>query len=97
MTLALKSQPTGFDDEEIRMTLTDALRREAEQARLRRDHYADLCRAFERAHGWSSDEFLIRFERGDIGDDAYTFDWYAAKRGLDLWDRRFRILSGVVM
>lgn len=21
--------------------------------------------------------------------------WYAAKRGLDLWDRRFRILSGV--
>lgn len=31
------------------------------------------------------------------GDDLECFDWYAAKRGLDLWDRRARILSGVAV
>ena len=97
MTIALRSQPIGFADEEIRVTLADALRREAEMACLRRDHYAGLCKTFELAHHLSSDEFLIRFERGDLGDESFAFDWYAAKRGLDLWDRRFHILNGIVM
>ena len=38
---------------------------------------------------------MQRFEAGQLGDEAQYFDWYAAKRGLDIWDRRFRILSGV--
>ena len=97
MTIALRLQPVGFAEEEIRTTLADALQREAEQARLRRDHYAGVCRKFEQTHHLNSDEFMVRFERGDLGDDAFAFDWYAAKRGLDLWDRRFRILSGVAM
>jgi len=35
---------------------------------------------------------MQRFEAGELGDDADYFDWFAAKRGLDLWDRRCRIL-----
>ena len=31
----------------------------------------------------SSDEFMQRFEAGELGDDAVYFNWYAAKRGLD--------------
>jgi len=38
---------------------------------------------------------MRQFESGALGDDAEYFDWYAAKRGLHLWERRFRILSGV--
>jgi len=26
-------------------------------------------------------------------NDAHLFDWYAAKRGLDLWQQRFTILN----
>ena len=43
----------------------------------------------------SFDEFMRQFESGALGDQAQYFDWYAAKRGLDLWERRYRILSGV--
>ena len=36
----------------------------------------------------SSDEFMQRFEAGELGDDAVYFDWYAAKRGLDVMRRK---------
>ena len=32
----------------------------------------------------SSDEFMQRFEAGELGDDAVYFNWYAAKCGLDV-------------
>ena len=38
---------------------------------------------------------MRQFESGRLGDEPQYFDGYAAKRGLDLWERRYRILSGV--
>ena len=46
--------------------------------------FAERCRAFEQVYGMPSDEFMRRFEAGELGDDAVYFDWYAAKRGLDV-------------
>ncbi len=40
---------------------------------------------------------MRQFESGALGDEAVYFDWYAAKRGLDLWERKLRILSGVTV
>lgn len=42
----------------------------------------------------SSEEFLEQFEAGQLGDDKEFFDWYAAARGLKLWQERHEILSG---
>ncbi len=58
-------------------------------------YFERACRTFEQQHQMSSEEFMQQFESGALGDEAIYFDWYAAKRGLDLWERRFRILSGV--
>jgi hypothetical protein len=95
MDIALKLDSTEFAPTEVRSAVAYALQTEKGQARLRRDYYDNLCKAFEEQYKLSSDEFLVRFEQGQLGDEAYTFDWYAAKRGYDLWDRRFRILSEV--
>jgi hypothetical protein len=46
--------------------------------------FEQVCRAFELQYHMSSDEFMRRFEAGELGDDAVYFDWYAAKRGLDI-------------
>ena len=46
--------------------------------------FEERCRAFELEHHMSSDEFMRRFETGELGDDAVYFNWYAAKRGLDV-------------
>lgn len=95
MDIALKIGRSEFPVTEIRDAVDYALRTETEQARIRRDYYKDLCRTFESGHNMSSDEFLMLFEAGELGDDAIYFDWYAAKHGFDLWERRYRILSGV--
>jgi hypothetical protein len=94
--IALKTRvSTPVDRDEIREVVDVALRHEADLAKARRAYFERTCRAFEQRYGMSSDEFLEQFESGALGDNAEYFDWYAAKRGLDLWERRFHILSGV--
>jgi hypothetical protein len=95
MTIALHTKLTEFTQEEIQDTLSYALRNEAEQAKSRRDYFAGICTAFETRYGFSSEMFLERFEEGELGDDEHLFDWYAAVRGLHLWERRHQILRGV--
>lgn len=94
--IALKTQfSTVVNWDEVRKVLDSALRHEADLANARRTYFERTCRAFEQQYQMSSQEFMRQFESGALGDDAVYFDWYAAKRGLDLWERRFRILSGV--
>jgi hypothetical protein len=94
--IALKagfSAPFSLD--EVRRVVDSALRREADLAEARRAYFARQCSAFEQKHEMISSEFMERFESGALGDDLEYFDWYAAKRGLDLWERRVRILAGI--
>lgn len=94
--LALRAElPKGAELDDVRSVLNGALRREAELARARRDYFERTCQVFEEQHDMSSDEFMQRFESGTLGDEAIYFDWYAAKRGLDLWNHKVGILSGV--
>jgi len=94
--VALKTQfETSVTQEEVREVLDGALRREVDLASARRDHFENKCLAFEQQLGMTSDEFMKQSEAGDLGDDVIYFDWYAAKRGFELWKRRLEILSGV--
>ena len=93
MDIAVTVTQGEFGPAEVKDAVAFALRTEGEQARSRRTRYETLCLVFAQQHDLSSDEFLSRFEAGELGDDAYTFDWYAVKKAFDLWDRRFRILS----
>jgi len=94
--IALRTQfSTRVNWDEVRKVLSSALRNEAELANVRRTYFERTCHAFEQQYQMSSEEFIQQFESGSLGDDADYFDWYAAKRGFDLWEQRFRILSGV--
>ncbi len=95
MDITLKIGRSEFPLQEVQDVVNCALRAETGQAKLRRDYYEGTCQSFESRHKMSSDEFLMRFDAGELGDDAVFFDWYAAKRGFDLWERRYRILSRV--
>jgi hypothetical protein len=94
--IALRTQISAeVSLDEVRRVLGNALRHEVDLADARRSYFERACRVFEQQHQMSSEEFMRLFESGALGDDAEYFDWYAAKRGLDLWERRFHILSGV--
>jgi len=94
--IALKatfSAPVQLD--KVRRVLNSALGQEADLAQTQRAYFEHACQAFEQQYQMSSEEFLLQFEAGSLGDQAPYFDWYAAKRGLDVWGRRYRILSGI--
>jgi hypothetical protein len=94
--IALKAEfSTAVNPDEVRQVVDSALRHEAGLADARRGYFERLCRTFEQKHRMESDDFMERFESGALGDDTEYFDWYAAKRGLDLWERRVRILAGI--
>lgn len=97
MNITLRTDQTSYDLSDVRAALQTALNREVVLARARRKSYERNCREFETRFGLSSDQFLNDFEAGALGDDPEYFDWYAAKRGFDLWDRRSKILDGVVV
>lgn len=97
MEITLNTGQSTFDLSDVRAALQAALSREVILARARRKSYERVCQDFEAQFKITSDQFLRDFEAGTLGDDLEYFDWYAAKRGLDLWDRRARILSGVAV
>lgn len=97
MNITLRTELTSYDLNDVRAALQTALNREALLARARRKTYERSCQEFEALFSLSSDQFLTDFEAGKLGDDPEYFDWYAAKRGFDLWDRRSKILDGVMV
>lgn len=85
----------NFSEAEVADAIGLALQNQIVQARSRRNHFAEICAALEKEHLLSSDEFMTKFENGHLGDDLVYFDWFAAKRGYDLWERRMCILSEI--
>lgn len=73
------------------------LNQETTLAKDNRQFFGRICQQFEEQFSLSSDQFMADFEAGALGDDPEYLDWYAAKRGYDLWDRRSKILEGVVL
>ncbi|MEA1906477.1 MAG: hypothetical protein U9N12_05925 [Euryarchaeota archaeon] len=82
---------------EVSSIIKSALIRDAHIASYKKKRYMRVCVQFEKKYNMSSDEFTDKLESGQLDDRDDYFDWFAAKKGLDIWDRRLRILSGVEM
>lgn len=97
MQISLTLPANGLTVEQARDILGESIQDETAQAQVRMAYFAGLCRELEAAHQMSSAEFFERFEAGELGDDQYLFDWYAAKQGLDYWSQRYHLLSKVTL
>ncbi|MBI3764228.1 MAG: hypothetical protein HY260_20500 [Chloroflexi bacterium] len=95
MNVTITMTAPTFSETEVGETVAYALQNGAALAKARRDFFRNSCATFEKKHAMTSDEFWAKFEAGELGDDAEYFDWYAVKRGFDLWNRRYLILAGV--
>ena len=62
-------------------------------AKHKKARYYDLCKDFETKYKMSSDIFMQKFESGHLDDLDDYFDWYAAKKGLNHWNKKLNILS----
>jgi hypothetical protein len=95
MNLAVKTENSRYEKGSIRNAVSFALNSAASNARQRFEHYAEICKKFEKRHKITSTKFMEQFDAGNLGDEQEFFDWYAAARGLNLWRERYEILSGV--
>ncbi|AKB55443.1 MULTISPECIES: hypothetical protein [Methanosarcina] len=86
---------TNFSPHEVTEAIRSALEHEKHVARYKIKSYSAICRDFETKFGFSSAELQAELETPTINKESSFFDWYAAKRGLDHWNKRLEILSGI--
>jgi hypothetical protein len=80
---------------EVSNVIRSALALDERIARHKKTKYSNLCSNFETKHKMSSDIFMTKFDSGQLDDRDEFFDWYAAKKGLDTWNKKLEILSGI--
>ena len=86
---------TSFSPQEVTETIQSALEHEKHVAKYKVKCYTTICRDFETKLGFSSNELQKKFKNENISKESSFFDWYAAKRGLDHWNKRLEILSDI--
>jgi len=49
------------------------------------EHLEAQCRELEAKYGWTTEDFLRKFEDGTAGDEEDFFKWYAMAQGVEDW------------
>ena len=93
MTIVLPQ--TKFPDKMVQEIIRAALRDQANLARLRAAQFVNECRAFEERFHMNTEDFVNKFEAGELGDDEIWFDWFAAARGREVWSVKANVLLEV--
>lgn len=95
MVFSIKVKKEVFPEADIEDTIKDSFNREIEVAKFKLDRYTRICENFEEKYKMTSDEFLFQYEGGKLNEDDDFFDWYAAKRGVEIWNKKYQILLGI--
>ena len=86
-----------FTPQEVSEVIRGALELNQRVAKYKIKKYSGICKNFEKKYGTDSDLFLEKFNSGELGDGDDFFDWYAAKKGLDIWNKKLEIILGIQM
>lgn len=84
-----------YDPKDVSEVLNSVFSEKSSFAEYKVEYYKNICEDFEKRYKLNSGDFLKKFDGGEMGDEAVFFDWYAAKKGLDIWNRKLNILKGV--
>ena len=91
-TISLKTEHSA---KETRAFIGEAIEKRIDYIQIRMNKFKNECRIFEERYNMISEDFIKKFETGELGDDVHWFDWYAAYRGRELWQKKNEILAGI--
>ena len=94
LELSTRSQ---FPDQIVKDIVKAALRNEAEMAHFRYEQFTKECQVFEQKFGVGTDDFLTKFEAGELGDLEEYLDWFASARGRQVWRQKAEVLGEVAV
>lgn len=92
LTVGIKGD---FTPQEVSEAIRAALDQNARAAKYKIEKYSIICKNFEIKYGMCSDLFMEKLVAGTMGDESEFFDWYAAKKSLDFWNKRLKIISAI--
>jgi len=74
-------------------TIGDAIESEISRAAKNRMVFKKQCGDFEKKYHVDSDKFIQEFRKGNFHNKSEYFDWFAAKTGFDMWEKKSKILD----
>lgn len=74
-----------------------SLKREKAICELAIQNLREKCHTFEARYEMSTEEFLIKFNDGELGDKEDLFEWYALSQGLKDWEMQHTSLNKIVL
>jgi len=86
---------TSLAEEEVAI-VKESLRRELALSEAKVGLIREEVEGFEKRYGMSSDEFVDKFERGELGDDQDYFEWWGLVRGLEKIEERIGKIKAVL-
>jgi len=91
-TVLLKTEHSA---QETKAFIIEALEKHIDFARMRLAKFDTECRQFEERYQMKSEDFIKKFEAGELGDDLHWFDWSAAYRARNIWEKKSKVLTGI--
>jgi hypothetical protein len=73
-----------------------SLQREQKLSEVALARLTEQCQTLETRYGWATEEFLHKFNSGEIGDDQDFFRWYALAQATADWQATRQSLSEVL-
>jgi len=68
---------TIYIPEESSEAVKSTLQREIKRLKQKVSSLDDQLSLYEEKFGFSSNEFIVKFENGELGDDEVFFEWFA--------------------
>lgn len=82
-------------EEEVSI-VKEALRRELTLSEAKVNLISEEIEGFEKRYEMSSEEFVDKFERGELGDDQEYFEWWGLVRGLKKIEEQISKIKAVL-
>ncbi len=73
----------------------EAVQKERELGRFMLKRYEDKLSKFEDKYDMTTDEFVEKFEKGELGDDQDYFEWFAIFKGNEHWKEKLDELHAI--
>jgi hypothetical protein len=81
---------------QLKSEVIRSLERERKLSEAALARLVEQCIALEAQYGWSTEEFLRKFEAGEFGDDQDFFRWYALGQAQRGWQTTRQSLGEVL-
>ncbi|MEN4017430.1 MAG: hypothetical protein PQ975_01640 [Methanobacterium sp.] len=74
----------------------ESLQRELILSKSKVNLLKEEIKGFEKKYGMSSEEFMEKFEQGELGDDQNYFEWWGLLRGIKKIEEKIGKIKAVL-